>query len=86
MKNANRVKRSAAIFLATYVTGVETTGERKSGGRRAQNRRENGRRRISIEHRDHGVVSLGLANSRANSFGRRRCLIRLSRRAKRRET
>ena len=27
MKNANRVKRSAAIFLATYVTGVETTGE-----------------------------------------------------------
>lgn len=38
------------------------------------------------EHRDHGIVLLGLGNSRANSFGRRRCLITLSRRAKRRET
>lgn len=75
VKNANRVKRSAAIFLATYVTGVETTGERKSGGRRAQNRRENGRQRISVGIAMTRLRSFGLANSRANSFGRRRCLL-----------
>lgn len=31
MQNEYRAKRSAAIFLATYVTGVETRGERTGG-------------------------------------------------------
>lgn len=51
MKNANRVKRSAAIFLATYVTGVETSRERSRYGKRAQSGRKKSRLRIS-GHRD----------------------------------
>lgn len=47
VKNANRVKRSAAIFLATYVTGVETTRAARTRKERAEARRRKSRSRIS---------------------------------------